>query len=94
VPQKNDLWRLRASWEVFRKLAQQKRAGSRGHLLADHVHMLISIRRNIAVSQWLASSREECDPFGSVYGEKKRSFVGQHFWARGYFSPPSDGTKN
>ncbi len=20
-----------------------------------------------------------------VYGEKKRSFVGQHFWARGYF---------
>ena len=20
-----------------------------------------------------------------VYGERKRSFVGQHFWARGYF---------
>ena len=20
-----------------------------------------------------------------VYGEKKRNFVGQHFWARGYF---------
>jgi putative transposase len=20
-----------------------------------------------------------------VYGEKKRDFVGQHFWARGYF---------
>ena len=22
---------------------------------------------------------------GRVYGERKRSFVGQHFWARGYF---------
>jgi putative transposase len=20
-----------------------------------------------------------------VYGEKKRNFIGQHFWARGYF---------
>jgi putative transposase len=22
-----------------------------------------------------------------VYGERKRNFVGQHFWARGYFVP-------
>jgi putative transposase len=21
-----------------------------------------------------------------VYGERKRNFVGQHFWARGYFA--------
>ena len=23
-----------------------------------------------------------------VYGERKRNFVGQHFWARGYFVSP------
>src|SRR6266436_5221058 len=37
----------------------------------------------------LASGRiyqgQECDPLARVYGEKKRNFVGQHFWARGYF---------
>jgi putative transposase len=24
-------------------------------------------------------------PLARVYGERKRNFVGQHFWARGYF---------
>ena len=34
--------------EVFRKLAQQKEAGSkRGHLMPDHVHMMISIPTEI-----------------------------------------------
>jgi len=28
---------------------------------------------------------EKCDSLARVYGEKKRNFVGQHFWARGYF---------
>jgi putative transposase len=28
-----------------------------------------------------------------VYGERKRNFVGQHFWARGYSFPQSGGTK-
>ena len=28
--------------------------------------------------------RQERDPHGRVYGERKRNFVGQHFWARGY----------
>ena len=30
-------------------------------------------------------SRVEEGHLARVYGEKKRSFVGQHFWARGYF---------
>src|SRR3974377_1867677 len=38
--------------EVFRKLAQQKESRiEEGHLLADHVHMLISIPPKYAVSQ-------------------------------------------
>jgi len=73
--------------EVFRKLAQQK--GSRieeGHLLADHVHMLISIPPKYAVSQVVGFIKgKSAIHLARVYGEKKRSFVGQHFWARGYF---------
>ena len=36
----------------------------------------------------LSHSKWECKyhvVFARVYGEKKRNFVGQHFWARGYF---------
>jgi REP element-mobilizing transposase RayT len=29
--------------------------------------------------------RQKRDSSGSVYGERKRNFVGQHFWARGFF---------
>ena len=29
--------------------------------------------------------REECDPLGTGIRERKRNFVGQSFWARGYF---------
>ena len=38
--------------EVFRRLAEQKESRiEEGHLLADHVHMLISIPPKYAVSQ-------------------------------------------
>ena len=38
--------------EVFRKLAEQKECRiEEGHLLADHVHMMISIPPKYAVSQ-------------------------------------------
>jgi len=33
---------------------------------------------------WIHQGKE-CDHLARVYGEKKRNFVGQHFWARGYF---------
>ena len=73
--------------EVFRKLAQQKESRiEEGHLLADHVHMLISIPPKYAVSQVVGFIKgKSAIHLARVYGEKKRSFVGQHFWARGYF---------
>ena len=44
--------------EVLRKLAQQKESEIlEGHLMPDHVHMLISIPPKYAVSQWWGSSR-------------------------------------
>ena len=73
--------------EVFRRLAQQKESRiAEGHLLADHVHMLISIPPKYAVSQVVGFIKgKSAIHLARVYGEKKRNFVGQHFWARGYF---------
>src|SRR5258708_28045319 len=73
--------------EVFRKLAQQKESRiEEGHLLADHVHMSISIPPKYAVSQVVRFIKgKSAIHLARVYGEKKRSFVGQHFWATGYF---------
>ena len=57
-----------------------------GHLLLDHVHMLISIPPKYAVSQVIGFiNGKSAIHLARVYGEKKRSFVGQHFWARKYF---------
>jgi putative transposase len=73
--------------EVFRKLAEQKQSRiEEGHLCPDHVHMLISIPPKYAVSQVIGFIKgKSAIHLARVYGEKRRNFVGQHFWARGYF---------
>ena len=73
--------------EVLRKLAQQKESEIlEGHLMPDHVHMLISIPPKYAVSQVVEFIKgKSAIHLARVYGERKRSFVGHHFWARGYF---------
>src|SRR6516162_5539135 len=73
--------------EVFRKLATQKESKiEEGHLLRDHVHMMIAIPPKYAVSQVIGYIKgKSAIHLARVYGEKKRNFVGQHFWARGYF---------
>ena len=75
--------------DVFRKLAEQKESRvEEGHLLPDHVHMLISIPPKYAVSQVIGFIKgKSAIHLARVYGEKKRNFVGQHFWVRGYFVP-------
>ena len=73
--------------EVFRRLAQQKESRiEEGHLCADHVHMMIAIPPKYAVSQVIGFIKgKSAIHLARVYGERKRNFVGQHFWARGYF---------
>ncbi len=73
--------------EVFRTLAQHKESRiEEGHLMIDHVHMMISIPPKYAVSQVVGYIKgKSAIHLARVYGEKKRNFVGQHFWARGYF---------
>jgi putative transposase len=73
--------------EVFRRLAAQKESRiEEGHLLSDHVHMMIAIPPKYAVSQVIGYIKgKSAIHLARVYGERKRNFVGQHFWARGYF---------
>jgi putative transposase len=73
--------------EVFRTLAAQKESRiEEGHLLADHVHMMIAIPPKFAVSQVIGFIKgKSAIHLARVYGEKKKNFVGQHFWARGYW---------
>ena len=80
--------RLRAHLgEMFRQLAQRKECRIlEGHLMPDHVHMLIAIPPKYAVSQVVGYMKgKSAIHIARVYGERKRNFVGQHFWARGYF---------
>jgi putative transposase len=73
--------------EVFRTLAQHKESRiEEGHLMVDHVHMMIAIPPKYAVSQVVGYIKgKSAIHLARVYGEKKRNFVGQHFWARGFF---------
>src|SRR6202011_2876327 len=73
--------------EEFRALAEQKESRiEEGRLLLDHVHMMISIPPKYAVSQVVGFIKgKSAIHLARVYGEKRRNFVGQHFWARGYF---------
>ena len=73
--------------EVFRKLAQQRESKvEEGHLMPDHVHMLLSIPPKYAVSQVVGFIKgKSAIHLARVDAERKRNFVGQHFWARGFF---------
>jgi len=73
--------------EVFWRLALQRQSRiEEGHMLSDHVHMLIAIPPKHAVSQVVGFIKgKSAIHLARVYGERKRNYVGQHFWARGYF---------
>jgi putative transposase len=73
--------------EVFRRLAAQKECEViEGHLMPDHVHMLISIPPKHAVSQVMGYIKGKSAIYlARNYGENRRNATGQHFWARGFF---------
>jgi len=61
-----------------------------GHVAVDHVHLLVSVPPNLAVSDLMQrikgrSSRRLLEEFG----ELNRRFWGRHMWARGYFAASS-----
>ena len=72
---------------VFRELARQRESEiEEGHLMSDHVHMMVSIPPKYSVSQVIGYMKgKSAIHVARVYGGKRRNFVGQNFWARGYF---------
>jgi putative transposase len=72
---------------VFRRLAAQKEHRDlEGHLMPDHVHILLSVPPAYAVSKVVGLIKgKSAIHLARTYGEHKQNFVGQHFWARGYF---------
>ncbi len=73
--------------EVFRRLAEQRESRiEEGHLQGDHVHMMISIPPKYSVAQVVGYIKgKSAIHIARTHGGRKRNFVGQHFWARGYF---------
>jgi putative transposase len=63
--------------QVFGKLAQQKESKiEAGHLMPDHVHMIISFPPKHAVSQVGGFLKgKSATHLARAYGEKKRNFV-------------------
>jgi len=73
--------------EVIRELARQKESlVVEGHLMADHLHMLISIPPKYSVSQVVGFIKgKSAIHIARSYAGRKKNFVGQNFWARGYY---------
>jgi putative transposase len=73
--------------EMFRSLAQQKECRiEEGHLLGDHVHMLISIPPKYAVAQVVGFIKgKSAIHLARNFGGRQRNFTGCNFWARGYY---------
>ena len=72
--------------EIFRKLAEQRECRvEEGHLMPDHVHMLISIPPKYSVSHIVGFLKGKTALYVANKYARKRKFRGYHFWARGYF---------
>ncbi|QJD30791.1 IS200/IS605 family transposase [Methylococcus geothermalis] len=57
-----------------------------GHLMADHVHMCISIPPKYAVSNVVGYIKgKSAIQIARKFGGRQRNFSGENFWARGYF---------
>ena len=72
---------------VFRDLAEQKECKvEEGHLMTDHVHMLLSVPPKYSVSSVMGFIKgKRAIHIARVYAGRRRNFGGQHFWARGYW---------
>ena len=71
---------------MLRRLARQRESDvEEGHLLADHVHMLLSIPPKHAVADVIGYIKgKSAIHIAREFAGRPRNFVGQHFWARGY----------
>jgi putative transposase len=71
---------------VFHELARQRRSEIlEGHMVQDHVHMLMSIPPKYAVAEVIGYIKgKSAIAVARQFGGRKRNFNGEKFWARGY----------
>jgi putative transposase len=67
-------------------LAQQKECKvEEGHLMPDHVHMLLSVSPKYSVLSVMGfNKRKRAIHIARIHAGRPRDFVGQQFWARRY----------
>jgi len=72
---------------VLRELVGRKECRVEdGHLMHDHVHMLVSIPPKYSVAQVVGYVKgKSAIHIARTYLGKGRNFMGEHFWARGYY---------
>jgi len=72
---------------LLRELAGQRESRiEQGHLMLDHVHMLISIPPKYSVAQVVGYMKGKSAIYiARTFMGKPRNFTGESFWARGYF---------
>jgi putative transposase len=73
--------------EILRELAKQKECEVlEGHLMPDHVHIMLSIPPKYSVSQVVGFIKgKSAIQIARNFQGRKKNFVGQNFWARGYY---------
>lgn len=72
---------------MLKDLALQKECTIvEGHLMSDHVHILISIPPKYSVSQVVGFIKgKSAIAIARIYMGRRKNFTGQRFWARGYY---------
>ena len=72
---------------IIRELAQQKESQvEEGHLMADHVHVMLSVPPKYSVSGVVGYIKgKSAIAIARKFMDRKKNFVGLNFWARGYY---------
>jgi putative transposase len=70
---------------VFHKMARQKGCKiGEGHMVQDHVHMLIKIPPKLSVAEIIGYIKgKSAIAVARQFGGRKRNFNGEKLWARG-----------
>ena len=73
--------------EVLHELASHRESKIlEGHLMVDHIHMLIEIPPKYSVAQLVGYMKgKSAIHIARTFEGRQKNFTGQHFWARGYF---------
>lgn len=71
---------------IFHELASHRGCKIlEGHMVQDHVHMIISIPPKYSVSEVIGYIKgKSAIAVARKFGGRKRNFNGEKFWARGY----------